>query len=556
MQIRTHLVSEGFMPDLTRRDFVTLAAASGVAAAVPPLRATRVADASPIVGAAPFDLEEVTLAALQEGLRSGKYTSRRLCQAYLTRIEQLDGRGPTLRSVIESNPEAMAAAEQADAERRAGRVRGPLHGIPVLIKDNIATHDRMKTTAGSLALADAPTPAEAFVAQRLRAAGAILLGKTNLSEWANFRSTHSVSGWSGRGGQCRNPYALDRNPCGSSSGTGAAISANLAAVGVGTETDGSVVCPASANSLVGIKPTIGLVSRRGIIPISHTQDTAGPMARTVADAATLLGIMAGPDPQDPVTASAAGKAHDDYTTFLDPNGLKGARIGVARAKFFGYSAAADRLVQEALDAMKSAGAVIVDPADLPHAGEYDDAEFTVLLYEFKADLNAYLAALGPGSPVKTLADLIAYNEQHRDQELPYFGQEIFTMAQDKGPLTDDAYIEALAHCRRLSRTEGLDALFAGQQLDAIVAPTGSPPWTTDLVNGDHFLGASSTPAAVAGYPSISVPVGYAFGLPVGLSLIGPAWSEPVLIRLAYAYEQLARPRRPPRFLPTADLTVS
>jgi amidase len=392
------------------------------------------------------------------------------------------------------------------------------------------------------------------VARRLRDAGAILLGKTNLSEWANFRSTHSVSGWSGRGGQCRNPYALDRNPCGSSSGTGAAISANLAAVGVGTETDGSIVCPSSANSLVGIKPTVGLVSRRGIIPISHTQDTAGPMARTVTDAATLLGVLAGTDADDPATAAAHGES--DYTKFLVPNGLQGARIGVARAKFFGYSAVADKLVEAAIDVMKQAGAVIVDPADIPHVGEYDDAEFTVLLYEFKADLNAYLAGLGDQAPYKTLADLIAYNDTAHERELPYFGQEIFTMAQAKGPLSDDAYIEALAHCRRLSRTEGLDALLAKEKLDAIVAPTGSPPWTTDLVNGDHFLGASSTPAAVAGYPSISVPVGYVHGLPVGMSFIGAAWSEPVLIKLAFGYEQAARPRVAPRFLATADLTTA
>lgn len=541
------------MPELTRRDFIGLAAATGLAAAAPPLATARrpgppCAPFTP----APFDLEEVTLATLQAGLRTGKYTARGLCEAYLARIQELDGAGPTLRSVIETNPDAMALAAQADAERGAGRGRGPLHGIPVLIKDNIATHDRMQTTAGSLALAAAPTPQEASVAQRLRAAGAILLGKTNLSEWANFRSTHSVSGWSGRGGQCRNPYALDRNPCGSSSGTGAAISANFAAVGVGTETDGSVVCPSAANSLVGIKPTIGLVSRRGIIPISHTQDTAGPMARTVTDAAILLGVMAGHDPGDPATAVLAGRDRVDYTSALDPHGLRGARIGVARAKFFGYSPAADRLAEQALDTMKDAGAVIVDPADIPHAGEYDDAEFTVLLYEFKVDLNAYLAGLGTASPVKTLSDLIAFNERHRDQELPFFGQEIFLMAQEKGPLTDDAYVEALAHCHRLSRTEGLDELFDRHQLDAILAPTGSPPWTTDLVNGDHFLGASSTPAAVSGYPSLSMPVGYAFGLPVGMSLIGRRWSEPTLLRLAYAYEQAAGPRTPPRFLPTAE----
>jgi amidase len=543
------------MHDLTRRDFVGLAAATGLAAAARPLAASPSGTAAPHpFTPEPFELEETTIAALQAGLRSGKYTSRRLCEAYLARIEQLDRRGPALRSVIETNPEALSLAAAMDAERRAGRVRGPLHGIPVLIKDNIATRDRMLTTAGSLALADAPAPRDAFVARRLRDAGAIILGKANLSEWANFRSTHSVSGWSGRGGQCKNPYALDRNPCGSSSGTGVAISANLAAVGVGTETDGSIVCPSSANSLVGIKPTLGLVSRRGIIPIAHSQDTAGPMARTVADAATLLGVLAGPDPDDPATVGAGTRGQTDYTAFLDPNGLKGARIGVARAKFFGYSSATDRLVEAALEVMKQAGAVLVDPADVPHSGEYDDAEFTVLLYEFKADLNAYLAELGPAAPNKTLADLIAYNEQHRDQELPYFGQEIFARAQEKGPLTDDAYIEALARCRRLSRTEGLDVVLAQHKLDAVVAPTGSPPWTTDLVNGDHFLGASSTPAAVAGYASISVPVGYTHGLPVGMSLIGGAWSEPTLIRLAYSYEQAARPRTAPRFLPTADLS--
>lgn len=544
------------MPYLSRREFVHYAGLGTLTGFVRPGGVTaslRDAAALPAIAPAPFELEEVTIAQLQDGLKSGKYTSRRLCQLYLARIDEIDRRG-ALRAVIETNPDALAQADAADAERRAGRVRGPLHGIPVLIKDNIATGDKMKTTAGSLALADQPAPRDATVARRLRDAGAILLGKTNLSEWANFRSTHSVSGWSGRGGLCRNPYALDRNPCGSSSGTGAAVSANLAAVGVGTETDGSIVCPSSANSLVGIKPTLGLVSRRGIIPISHTQDTAGPMARTVADAAALLGVLAGTDPEDPATAAAHGES--DYTKFLDRDGLRGARIGVARAKFFGYSASADKLVEAAIDVMKRAGAVIVDPADIPHAGEYDDAEFTVLLYEFKADLNGYLAGLGDQASNKTLADLIAFNDKAADRELPHFGQEIFTMAQAKGPLSDDAYVEALAHCRRLSRTEGLDVVFAKEKLDAIIAPTGSPPWTTDLVNGDHFLGASSTPAAVSGYPSVAVPVGYAHGLPVGMSFIGTAWSEPVLIKLAYAYEQAAQPRKPPRFLPAADLGVA
>ncbi|MGH7538639.1 MAG: amidase [Gemmatimonadales bacterium] len=545
------------MPYLSRREFVQYAAVTGLAAtplaAIPDRDAASRVPPSPVPPPPPFELEEITIQQLQDGLRTGRFTSRRLCEAYLARIGQLDGRGPTLRSVIETNPDALRLADQADAERRAGRVRGPLHGIPVLIKDNIATADRMMTTAGSWALADRPAPRDAFVAARLRDAGAIILGKTNLSEWANFRSTRSVSGWSGRGGQCKNPFVLDRNPCGSSSGTGAAISANLAAVGVGTETDGSIVCPSSANGLVGIKPTLGLVSRRGIIPIAHSQDTAGPMTRTVADAAALLGVLAGSDPEDPATALAATRGQSDYTTFLDANGLLGARIGVARAKFFGYSAAADRLVDAALEVMRRAGAEIVDPVDIPHAGEYDDAEFTVLLYEFKADLNAYLAGLGGQASSKTLADLIAFNDGNREREMPYFRQEIFQMAQEKGPLTDDAYVEALARCRRLSRTEGLDRVLTEQRLDALAAPTGSPAWTTDLVNGDHFLGASSTPAAVAGYPNIAVPVGTVFGLPVAMSFIGAAWSEPTLIRLAYAYEQATKLRTPPRFLPTADL---
>jgi amidase len=364
----------------------------------------------------------------------------------------------------------------------------------------------------------------------------VILGKTNLSEWANFRSNQSSSGWSGRGGQCKNPYALDRNPCGSSSGTGAAIAASLAAVGVGTETDGSIVCPSSACSLVGVKPTLGLIGGAGIIPIAHSQDTAGPMCRTVTDAAILLGVLGG----------------KDYSASLDPNGLKGARIGVARKKCFGYSPEADALVEVAIDVLRRQGAVVVDPADIPHLGEYDDSEFVVLLYEFKADLNAYLAEW-PRAPMRTLADLIAFNEANKTLELPYFGQEIFLQAQAKGPLTDQAYVDALEKDRRLSRTEGLDAAFAQYTLDAIVAPTGSPPWPTDLVNGDHFLGGSSTPAAVAGYPSLSVPVGYSFGLPVGMSLIGRAWSEPTLVKLAYAYEQTVQPRRPPRFPASADL---
>jgi amidase len=518
---------------LNRRSFLQYAAGAAAATAlIPPPRTPQT-----------IDLEEATIPLLQEGLRVGRYTSRSLCEAYLRRIEALDRSGPALRSVLETNPDALAIADRLDAERKAGRVRGPLAGIPVLIKDNIATADRMMTTAGSLALIGATPPRDAFVAERLRAAGAVILGKTNLSEWANFRSNQASSGWSGRGGQCKNPYALDRNPCGSSSGTGAAIAANLAAVGVGTETDGSIVCPSSACSLVGVKPTLGLISGAGIIPIAHSQDTAGPMARTVTDAAILLGVLGG----------------KDYTAGLDPNGLKGARIGVARKKCFGYSPEADALVEAAIDVLRRQGAIVVDPADIPHLGEYDDSELTVLLYEFKADLNAYLAEWGgggaPRGPMRTLADLIAFNDANKNVELAYFGQEIFVQAQEKGPLTDQAYLDALEKDRRLSRTEGLDAAFAQNNLDAIVAPTGSPPWPTDLVNGDHFLGASSTPAAVSGHPSISVPVGYSFGLPVGMSLIGRAWSEPTLLRLAYAYEQAAKPRRPPRFLATADLSA-
>ena len=413
----------------------------------------------------------------------------------------------------------------------------------------------MQTTAGSLALVGSTVSRDAFVAERLRAAGAVILGKTNLSEWANFRSTHSTSGWSGRGGQTHNPYALDRNPSGSSSGSGAACSANFCTLAVGTETDGSIVSPSQCSSLVGIKPTVGLVSRAGIIPISHTQDTAGPMCRTVRDAAILLGVLAGVDPRDEATAASRGKALADYTAALDPNALKGARIGVARAHYWGYSAITDKIVEQALDLMKQHGAIIVDPADLETAGKYDDAENIVLQYDFKADLNKYLAGLGPSAPVKTMADIIAFNNAHADREMPYFGQETMVQSQARGPLTAPEYQKALATCRRMSRTEGIDHTITKYRLDALVAPTGGPPWLTDLVDGDYGQGGSTSPAAVAGYPSITVPCGYAFGLPVGISFFGRAYSEAKLIGLAYAFEQAAPARKAPRFKATADLTL-
>ncbi len=500
-----------------------------------------------------FELDEATLDRLQTAMTTGRHTAVSLVGAYLDRIRAVDRSGPTLRSVIEINPEAESIAARLDAERRENGPRGPLHGVPVLIKDNIATGDIMETTAGSLALLGAKPGRDAFVAARLRAAGAVILGKTNLSEWANFRSSHSSSGWSGRGGQCANPYVLDRNPCGSSAGTGAAIAANLAAVGVGTETDGSIVCPSHACSLVGIKPTLGLVSRAGIVPIAHSQDTAGPMARTVTDAALLLAALAGSDPADPATGAAASAA-TDYRTLLDHAALRGARIGVARKGFCGYSEETDRVFESALAALKEAGAVVVDPADIPSAGEYDRDELEVLLYEFKADLNAYLAAWAPGAAVRSLKDVIAFNEREREREMPFFGQDLLERAQEKGTLAEKAYTDALARCAELSRAKGLDVVFAGERLDAVVAPTGGPAWPTDLVNGDHFLGSASTPAAVSGYPSITVPAGYAFGLPVGLTFIGKPWADGALIRLAYAFEQATRHRRPPSFLRTLDLS--
>lgn len=541
---------------IDRRTFIRDGAMLGVAAAAAPIPAGVAAGTPAPRGAdtpGPFELDELTVADLQERMASGRDTAKSLAQKYLARIEQLDARGPALHSVIEINPEALAIAETLDGERAKSGPRGPLHGIPVLIKDNIGTADRMTTTAGSLALEGSIPARDSFVAARLREAGAVILGKTNLSEWANFRSTRSSSGWSARGGQAKNPYALDRNPSGSSSGTGVAVAANLVAVGLGTETDGSITSPAANCGLVGLKPTVGLVSRSGVVPLAHSQDTAGPMTRTVADAAVLLGAIAGPDANDAATKDASARGWIDYTKFLDAAGLKGARIGIPRKGFFGYSRHADKVAKDAIAIMQSLGAVIVDPVELPDDEELGKAEYEVLLYEFKADLDAYFAGLGPSAPVKSLRDAIDFNERSRDREMPYFGQEIFIEAQAKGPLTEKAYLDALAACRRLSRAEGIDAVMDKHTLDALVAPTSGPPSLTDLVNGDYGSGSATTFPAVAGYPHITLPGGFVFGLPVGVSFFGRAWSEPVLLKLAYAFEQATKHRRPPAFLPTAVL---
>jgi amidase len=494
-------------------------------------------------------LEELTIDSIQESYGSGRSSSRALTEAYIGRIRELDFK--TVNAVIEMNPEALALAEASDRERRQGQIRGPLHGVPVLIKDNIDTADRMSTTAGSLALYGSIAAQDSAVAARLRAAGAVILGKTNLSEWANFRSNHSVSGWSARGGQTRNPYALDRNPSGSSSGTGAAVSANFCAAGVGTETDGSVVSPSSCCGLVGIKPTVGLIGRSGIIPISHTQDTAGPMARTVRDAAILLTALAGADPRDPATQAAAGHVEKDYTLFLKSDALKGARLGVAR-KFFGTSPGADQVIEGAIAVLKTLGAEIVDPADLPSHGKFGDSESEAMLYEFKDGLNQYLAGAGSAARVKTLTELIAFNTEHASRELAIFGQDVFESAEKKGPLTEKAYQDALEKNLRLSRAEGIDAILKEQRLDALIAPTNGPACLIDVVNGDQDTGGCSSAAAVAGYPHITVPAGYVHGLPVGISFFGTAWSEPRLLGLAYSFEQATKIRKAPRFLAAAE----
>ncbi|MDT8370281.1 MAG: amidase, partial [Longimicrobiales bacterium] len=546
---------------ISRRAFMGYTAAAGALAiagptgCAPPSGSERQGAAGAGTGGvAPFELDGVGITELQEGMASGRWTARRLTQLYLDRIEAIDRDGPTLRSIIETNPDALTIADTLDRKRASGQLRGPMHGIPVIVKDNVATADRMTTTAGALALTGAGSPEDSWVAAKLREAGAIILGKANLSEWANFRSTRSSSGWSGRGGQCRNPYALDRNPCGSSAGSGASVSASLCAVAVGTETNGSIVCPSSANGVVGIKPTVGLWSRTRIIPISATQDTAGPMGRTVRDAATLLGACVGVDPTDARTAESEGRFHTDYTQFLDRDGLRGARIGVARQNF-GFDPDVDRLMEDAITAMRNAGAEIIDPANVETARRIGGPSYQVLLYEFKHGVNAYLRALGEMAPVKSLEEVISYNLANERNAMPYFGQEILIAAQEKGGLDSQEYVESRRNALRMARAEGIDAVMDQHSLDAIISPTGGPAWTTDLVNGDHFTGGSSGPAAIAGYPNISVPAGYVFGLPVGISFFGRAWSEPTLLRIAYAFERATMHRVPPRFLPTADLTV-
>lgn len=542
---------------IDRRRFIGTTVAGGVGLAVAgsgcaPGDAPRPPEAELSGGSAvpPFELDEVTVDELQRAMESGERTARSITEQYLSRIEALDRRGPELRAIIETNPDALALADELDAERRAGGLRGPLHGIPVAIKDNIDTHDRLTTTAGSLALEGSIPPRDSFIAERLREAGAIILAKANMSEWAYFRGERATSGWSARGGQCRNPYALDRNPCGSSSGSGVAASANLAALTIGTETGGSIMCPSSSNGVVGIKPTVGLWSRSGIIPISHSQDSAGPMCRTVSDAATLLGPLTGVDPRDPATSVSRGRAHTDYRQFLDPTGLVGARIGVAR-NFPGFSPGVLTLFEDAIEAMRSEGAAIVDPVDLNVAAWRDPLSLVLLEYEFKADLNAYLAALGPDAPVTSLAEIIEFNERNAEREMPYFGQERMIAAQNRGPLTEPEYLDAKRTIQRANREDGIDRVMREHALDAIVAPTREIAWLTDHIWGDRVDGGSSAgPAAIAGYPDISVPMGLVSGLPTGVSFFGRAWSEPTLIRVAYAYEQATRARRTPRFLET------
>jgi amidase len=508
------------------------------------------------MGASGMILPEWTIADLNEKMESGELTSRQVTDLYLQRIAAVDKGGPYINSVIEVNPDALEIAEGLDKERKAGKLRGPLHGIPILIKDNIDTHDQMQTTAGSLALEGNIAAKDAFIVKHLRKAGAVILGKTNLSEWANFRGKRSVSGWSSRGGLTRNPYALDRSACGSSSGSGAAVAANLCVAAIGTETDGSIICPSQTNGIVGIKPTLGLASRSGIIPLAHSQDTPGPMARTVADAAMLLGVLTGVDSADSATKLSKKRALSNYAKYLDLDGLQGARIGVAR-NMAGTNPRILKIFEHCIEVMKQLGAVIIDPADVPNFDKFGTTEAEVLHFEFKADLNKYLKALDAHVRVHSMDDVIKFNEENSDRVMPYFGQEHMLIAQEKASLSAKKYKDALAKNLQLTRKAGIDATMRKHKLDAIIVPSGGPAWVIDLANGDgiNWDMESTSPAAVAGYPHITVPAGYVFGLPVGISFFAKAWQEANLIKYAYAFEQATQYRRQPRYLPTANLNI-
>jgi amidase len=537
----------------SRRQFIKTSVIGGLAViSLPPLPSGNSEAHNTSFDIKPFDLDEITITELSEGLISGKYTVRSITEQYINRINEIDKNGPFINSIIELNPEALIIADALDKELKVKGPRSPIHGIPVLIKDNIDSADKMQTTAGSLALTGSAPEKDSFIVKQLRDAGALILGKTNLSEWANIRSTHSTSGWSGRGGLTKNPYALDRNTSGSSSGSAAAVTSNLCTIAIGTETDGSIVSPSSINGIVGIKPTVGLVSRSGIIPISHSQDTAGPMARTVRDAAILLGLISGSDPEDDATKNNKRKVYSDYTQFLTDGGLNGSRIGIVR-KYFGFHPEVDKVIEASLEVLKNNGAVLIDPVEIDSIGKFDDSELTVLLYELKSDMKAYLSRRGAKAPVHSLKDIIEFNNSHASEEMHYFKQELFIKAEEKGELTDKDYLAALENNHRLTRDEGIDAVMDKYNLDALVSPTDSPAWMTDLIDGDHFLGGSSSLAAVAGYPHITVPAGFVFGLPIGISFFGRAWSEPVLLNIAYGFEQKAQARRKPGFLTTASL---
>ncbi|MGE5394255.1 MAG: amidase [Candidatus Saccharibacteria bacterium] len=533
---------------MKRRSFFKTAVIGGSSLALTPMSACSRSSNSAEINTdySDFELNEATIGQLQQKMKSGTLTSEKITRKYLKRIEQIDNKGPELHAVIEINPDALTIARQMDEERKQGKVRGPLHGIAVLIKDNIDTGDHMQTSAGSLAMVGSPAADDAFIVRKLREAGAVLLGKTNLSEWANFRSNKSSSGWSGRGGQVHNPYCTDRSPCGSSSGTGVAVSANLCVVGIGTETDGSIVCPSGTNGIVGIKPTVGLWSRDGIIPISHSQDTAGPMARTVTDAAILLGLLAESDPKDTPVDLKNDNFIADYTKSLDANGLKGARIGIA-ANYFGFNAAVDQLMKDAVNLMKEQGAEVIENLKFENTEQWSAAELQVLNSEFKADLNAYLKTR-QGLKVSSLSDLVAFNKENAQTELKWFGQEVFEQAEKTGGLEEPVYQEALKKSKAMTREGGIDKLMQAHQLDALIAPTNGPAWVIDWINGDHYGGGSSEPAAISGYPSITVPAGFVHGLPIGISFFGKAWSESTLIRLAYAYEQSSQHRKAPGFM--------